>query len=365
MNKFKFQELKEEENFDPQKICKKNCEDVPFTQSNFYGNWQKKLGRVVRRFLIYSDNEIIAYFQIIKYPLLFKKNYLYIPYGPVVKDFFLRSDLFEFPRSDLRKKSDDFFINLKQKLTEIAKTENAIFVRLDFTPFISNDILSKFFTKAKFFTYRSAHFQPRTEWLVNLEESEENLLKAMHEKTRYSIHLAERKGITAEIITENFEKYFEIFYKLISETAQRDKFNLHPKNYYENIFHNLSQNLLGKSFLTIVKHEQNPQILAINLIIVFGKTATHIFSGSSDEKKSLRPTYLARWKAMCYAKKIGCTYSSFGGIASQKNNIYKSWEGLTTFKKRFGGQELNHSDFFDVVVNPIWYFMYNVYKIMR
>ncbi|KKU16782.1 MAG: hypothetical protein UX26_C0016G0001, partial [Parcubacteria group bacterium GW2011_GWC1_45_9] len=86
-------------------------DNVPFTQASFYGDWQKELGRAVKRFLVYSDGEIVAYFQLIKYPLLFGKSYLYIPYGPVVRSV-----------------ARDFFVALKQKLKRIAKIEKAIFV---------------------------------------------------------------------------------------------------------------------------------------------------------------------------------------------------------------------------------------------
>src|SRR3990167_3154477 len=175
MKQFELREIGDDENFNPSNLC----DDVPFTQASFYGDWQKSLGRPVKRFLVYSDKEVVAYFLLIKYPLLFGKSYFYIPYGPVTKDF-----------------SEDFFANLKQELKRIAKAENSVFVRLDFTPLATSETLSKFFTKAPLYTYHSAYFQPRTEWFLSLEKSENEILVAMHEKTGYSIRLAERKEIT-------------------------------------------------------------------------------------------------------------------------------------------------------------------------
>ncbi|PIR66890.1 MAG: hypothetical protein COU51_01495 [Parcubacteria group bacterium CG10_big_fil_rev_8_21_14_0_10_36_14] len=338
MKQFKFREIENEENFNPTIIC----ENVPFTQAGFYGDWQKSLGRIVKRFLVSDGDKIVAYFQIIKYSLLLGKSYFYIPYGPITKDF-----------------SDDFFANLKQKLKQIAKSEDAVFVRLDFTPLVSSDTLSKFFTKAQFYTYHSAYFQPRTEWFLSLEKSENEILVAMHEKTRYSIRLAERKEITVEIVTEDFEKYFNIFYELMLETSKRNGFNLHQKDYYKNIFQNLHK---INSYLSIAKYDQ--KILAIDLIIIFGKTANYVFGGSSNDYRSLCPSYLAKWKAICYAKQLNCNYYNFGGIAT-KNKIYKGWDGLTIFKKKFGGKEITHSDFFDVVVNPFWYHLYNFRKRLK
>lgn len=335
MRQIEIREIGKDENFDPNNLC----DNAPFTQASFYGDWQKKLGRTVRRFLVYSDNNIIAYFQLVKYPLLLGKSYFYIPYGPVIKDT-----------------SEDFFANLKLGLKQIAKVENAVFIRLDFTPLVSNDILSKFFTKAPLYTYHSAYFQPRAEWFLGLEKSENDLLVAMHEKTRYSIRLAERKEITAEISTGDFEKYFEIFYELMSETAKRNGFSIHQKNYYDSIFQNPHK---ANTYLSIAKHGQ--KILAIDLIIVFGKIANYVFGGSSNEERNRMPTYLAQWKAICHAKELNCDFYNFGGITTE-NKIYKGWDGLTLFKKKFGGKEIIHSDFFDVVVNPFWYHLYNLRK---
>lgn len=338
MSNFELKEIESYEVFDPNNLC----DDVPFTQASFYGDWQKALGRSVQRFLIYSDKEIVAYFQLIKYPLLCGKSYFYIPYGPVVKN-----------------PSENFFTYLRRELKWIAKTENAVFVRLDFTPPVSNDTLSRFFTKASRYTYHTAYFQPRVEWFLGLEKSENELLVAMHEKTRYSIRLAERKGIITEIITENFDAYFEIFYELMAGTAKRNGFSLHQKNYYENIFKNLSKT---NSYLSVAKYEQ--KILTIDLIIIFGGIANYVFGGSSNEERNRMSTYLAQWTAICYAKQCNCLYYNFGGISTD-NKIYKGWDGLTIFKKKFNGKEVKHSDFFDVVANPFWYHLYNVRKLIK
>ena len=336
MRRYQLQELKETDLFDPTTINR----DAPFTQANFYGDWQKNLGRRARRFLVLDGQDKIAYFQIIKYSLPFDKSYLYIPYGPVIKD-----------------NSEDLLIFLKENLKKIAKSEQAVFLRLDFMPRQSNKLLSRFFKKAPQYTYHSAYFQPRYEWLLNLETSEEELLKGMHDNTRYSIRLAERKEIKTEIVTENFEKYFEVFYRLMSCTAERNKFALHPKAYYECIFQNL--NKAENSYLSVAKYKD--KILVINLIVIFGKTAAYVFSCSNNEERNRAPSYQALWKAILHAKKLNMRYFNFGGI-SNGDPLYKSWEGLTSFKKKFGGKETRHSDFFDLVTNPFWYQLYILRK---
>lgn len=340
MKKFEIREIAENEEFDPSILN----ENVPFTQAGFYGDWQKSSGRLVKRYLISSENKISAYFQVIKYPLIFGKNYLYIPYGPV-----LNSSHGEF--GELLK----FF---KQELKNITKKENAVFTRLDFTPKISNEIQKKLFTKASLATYHSAYFQPRVEWFLNLEKPEEILLQEVHEKNRYSIRLAERKGVTTEIITKDFEKYFDIFYELMEDTAKRNGFSLHDEKYYKNVFKNLHKT---NSYLVLAKFEE--KVLAIDLIIVFGKVANYVFSGSSTENRNFSASSLGLWKAIIQAKSLGCKEFNFGGISA--GEAYAGWEGLTRFKKRFGGREEVHSDFFDVVASYFWYYLYCFRKLIK
>src|SRR3989338_213385 len=138
MNDFNLKELGEE-NFNPADICP----DVPFTQDKFYGDWQRKIGRPSRRFVVFRRGEAKAYFQIIKYPLILGKSYFYCPYGPVVSEF-----------------SEELMNFLKSELLRIAKEENVVFTRLDFTPIVGN---ASMFFKSPAYTYHSAYFQPRYE----------------------------------------------------------------------------------------------------------------------------------------------------------------------------------------------------------
>lgn len=339
MNNYEFKEVFNANDFDPTDLTS----NVSFTQAHFYGDWQKSLGRTVLRYVVYKNNEPVAYFQVIKYRLIRDKSYLYTPYGPVTKD-----------------KSDEFFIAIKKKLTELAKAHKAVFVRLDFTPRVNNETQSKFFKKSPLYTYHSAYFQPRFEWYLALDKPKEDLLKNMHEKTRYSIRLGEKRGAIPEIITENFEPYFDRFYELMDITARRNGFSIHDKAYYKNIFESLKN--IKDSFLALSKYEN--KILVIDVIIVYGGVANYVFGASDNEERNRMPAYNAQWTAICHAKDVGCKSYNFGGVANE-SNIYKGWDGLTRFKKKFNGREFVHSDFFDIVVQPLWYYLYNFRKMLN
>ncbi|MEI8249362.1 MAG: peptidoglycan bridge formation glycyltransferase FemA/FemB family protein, partial [Candidatus Taylorbacteria bacterium] len=245
---YSFRELAPNEAFDPNILQS----GTPFTQQSFYGTWQHNLKREVKRYVALKDTQIVAYFQLIVYPLIKGKQYIYIPYGPVCTD-----------------SSPECIQALKDELATIAKKNNAVFVRLDFSPVLPAEILKKNFTSAPQSTYHSAYFQPRYEWFLSLNDSEDEILKKMHEKTRYSVRLAERKGIVCEIVTSDFEKYFETFYTLMAGTAERNGFSLHDKAYYQTIFVDLKS--IAGSYLSVASFEG--KILAIDLVIVSGGVA--------------------------------------------------------------------------------------------
>ena len=101
----------------------------------------------------------------------------------------------------------------------------------------------------------------------------------------------------------------------------------------------------------------------IDVIIVYGNTANYVYGSGSDELRTSGTSFAAQWAALQQAKKIGCRNYNFGGIVVE--GIYSGWEGLTRFKKRFGGYEVNHSDFYDLVAKPFWYWLYNLRKLLK
>lgn len=332
MNRYTYQEVDDEKDVDLSAICA----GTPYTQATFYGKWQEKLGGAAKSYSVYDGDKVVAYFQAIKYPLARGKCYMYVPYGPVVKEY-----------------SDDLIASIKSKLKEIARNQNAAFVRLDFTPTAPSNILGKYFKKSPPYTYHGAILQPRTEWFLELGKSEDELIADVQRKTRWAIRASERQGVTSEIVTMDFSNYFDDFYRLMSETSKRNGFGLHSKKYYAAIFDDLDK--VQNSYLSVARYED--KVLIINVILVYDGVAMYMFSGSSSEERDRNPSYLALWKAVCHAKQLDCKYYNFGGVSTD-SDAHKSWDGLTSFKKKFGGHEVAHSDFYDLVIDPIWYRIY-------
>ncbi|HEY4477310.1 MAG TPA: peptidoglycan bridge formation glycyltransferase FemA/FemB family protein [Candidatus Paceibacterota bacterium] len=343
MNNVRIREVREEALYNPLILT----HAVPFTQAFFYGEWQEGMGRRVRRFVGESASGPVIFFQTIEYPLPLGKSYVYIPYGPITM----------VPRGESLMKT------LSEFVLEAFRGTHAIFVRFDFSPTLMESempLAEKYFRAGDAFSYRGSSYQPRAEWVIDLTRPEEEILKRMDKKNRYGIRVAEENKIEARIIDKNLRSHFDIFYRLIQETAERDRFREHPKLYYERIFESCEKR--GCGFLVESLYKGEPA--TSDFIVWYEDTATWVFGGSSTKARDVSPSYLAQWSAMRYAKKIGCASYSFGGV-SEPPFVEQSWGGLSRFKKRFGGRALLHSAFFDVVLNPLWYRLYMVQKRIR
>ncbi|MEK7066443.1 MAG: peptidoglycan bridge formation glycyltransferase FemA/FemB family protein [Patescibacteria group bacterium] len=322
--------------------------NLPLTQNYFYGEWQEATGRIARYFIAKKGGETASVFLVVKYAMSFGKAYLYIPHGPIL-----------YSGVDAK-----FFEEFKYFLNSLTVQENSIFCRFD--PYylavdMSEELveLNKIFYRPGRFTY-SGNFQPKFEWAIDLTKTEDEIMAEMKKVNRYTVRQAKKNGVAVETIKSGFMSYFEDFYRLASETAIRDRFTEYPKEYYLNIFKNCEKN--KNCFLNVVR--LNGEVLLVNIFIVFGDTASWLFSGSSNKERQTGYTYLAQWRTIQEAKRMGLKYYNFGGVEplGKTYKTYKGWAGLTDFKRRFGGFQLEYSDPYDVVANKFWYAIYLIKK---
>lgn len=317
---------------------------IPLTQTYMYGEIQKSCGRQVRRFNISYNGSFIGIVQFVEYPLINGLKYWYAPYGPV-----------------LREVSLEILRLLKVELERVVIRDVA-FVRLDFSPVLLPPVLQeskRVFHLAHQSSVHGAYFQPRNEWYTDISyDDDEVLLGHMHQKTRYSIKYAQRKGVSIQIVQDNLVSEMDGFLCLMKTTSNRNNFALHDESYYKTYLEEVDKE--KKGFL--VKAFIGDTLLATHLIIVEGDTAHYVFGASSDEKRELCGPYLAHFAAMQKARSLGLRYYNFGGISLGDN---KSWGTLTVFKQKFGGQVFPHTPLLDFVVRPVWYYVYIFRKIIR
>ena len=326
--------------------------DGSFLQSREWGEFQKKTGRKIWPLWYKDGDEIQAVALIIRHGLPFGFSYLYCPRGPLFNfQFSPPAGGFNF------QKKSKIFEGLLEKIKEINAKEKAIFFKIepgaDF-PFNLSDFG---FMKSK------KEIQPSQTVILDLTKTEEELLAEMKSKTRYNINLAERKDIKiTQQTTHNSQ--LTTFLELLKETAEREGFRLHPKEYYEKLFAAHSPNFSVELFLA----EYNGKTIAAHLLVFFGNPArttdviqsggqaVYLHGASSREHKDAMAPYLLHWEAIKEAKRRGYLTYDFWGISEKK------WPGLTRFKKGFGGAEKEYPGAFDLVFAQFWYWVYNIVR---
>lgn len=323
-----------------------------FLQSWAWGEFQKSVHRRVWRVGFFEDGKQVGAAQIMEHYLGLGWAYLYCPRGPIGESGIMNQELWT-------TKIIDF---LKNKTS----TYGEIFFRFEPSekPLIPYSL---------FLIHRVPSVQPTHVFLLDLTKPEEELLKNMHEKTRYNIRLAERKGLElgirnnvptqgrdpdrsvgkSGINSDDFEK----FWRLMTQTAKRDGIKLHPKKYYEQMLKTVP------CFVLTIAH--NNQWLAAGLFIGFGDTFTYVHGGSSNEHRELMAPYLMQWSAIKLAKTNGYRYYDFGGINPEETSdpdFRTKWTGITRFKKGFGGFVHSCSGTYDLPINNLGYKLYQILK---
>ena len=294
-----------------------------FLQSWEWGEFQRKVSGKIWRLGIEEDNKLVGVATLIKKTLPMGKSYFYCPRGPV----------FGIKKDELR------MMNLLfNEIKIVAKTEGAMFLRFEPLKKIQN---------SKFKIQNSLDVQPSKTLILNLSKTEDEILKNMHQKTRYNIKLAEKKGV--EVFEAGIEK-FDDFWQLMAETSGRDNFRLHGIDYYKKMLE------IDSNFIKLFFAKYKNKIIGISLVSFFGDTATYMHGASASESRNVMAPYLLQWQVIKLAKSKGQKYYDFFGIDEKK------WPGVTRFKKGFGGQEFKYPGTFDLVLSSSWY---NIYKMVR
>lgn len=299
-----------------------------FLQSSLWGNFQKELGNKIWQIGV-EENGLEASTLVIEKKLPFNLTYLYMPRGPIIGD----------QVQDKNRALKLLLKGVRDISIQTAKRQEVFFRFETLDNFNLENVL----------TVKS--IQPADTLFLDLNKTEEDLLREMHQKTRYNIRLAKKRGIKIEKV-EDKAKAIDIFSKLIKETSARDKFTPHSDKYYQKILETLGRNVC----LWIAKYKA--RVLVANIVVNFGDTVTYLHGASSNEYRNLMAPYLLQWEQLKWAKENNFQIYDFWGISKTD----RRWAGFTRFKKGFGGYEKKMPGTFDLVYNERIYKLYSLLK---
>lgn len=313
--------------------------DYPFTQSFTYGTWHESVGRKVRRYACEDAGRVIAIAQIIEITLPFGRKVLYVPHGPICSE----------------QPSLEFWQAWQNLLMKLLVDQSAMFARFDVFPpqYAPRSLFPLSFEKVPGRQYTS-FMQPEVEWHLALTgKTLDQILAQMHPKMRYNMGLAQRRGLETRVISQDLLEHEAELHSILSETAKRDHFYLHPREYYRAVLANSERYQSG--FLVQVR--LGKEALALLFVFVFGKTANFAFGGARSRHLNLMGSPLAHKAAVEEALRRGCSTYNLGGVVTTPRG---SLAGLSAFKQRFGGNMFRYGNSYDVVHQPFWYALYRM-----
>jgi lipid II:glycine glycyltransferase (peptidoglycan interpeptide bridge formation enzyme) len=308
------------------------CESLAkdsFLQSKTWANFKNKSSWKPIRIIIEEKDKPIYMIQILKRPLPLGYCLLYAPYA-----------YFE-------KKYEKLVLD---KIKELARKENSIFFTLEAFEEDNNN-RRKEMEKLGFKKSLFRRYQPEYTNILNISESEEEILKDMKPKGRYNIKLAQKKGVLIKKVTTI--KDLKDYEKMNIETEKRDNFTARSFSYIKSLFNQLVEDNKGCAYIAYYKKEPLSGIIVSHQ----GKRSTYMYGASSNKYRNLMAPYLAQWTAIIDAKKEGKVFYDFFGTAPTNATDNHKWMGITKFKEKFGGKQIQYLPGYDLIFKPVLYRM--------
>ena len=309
--------------------------ECPIIQSVEWGEFKRISGWHPILIAVFDKDKIVGGISILKRRIPFiGKSLFYAPRGPVL-DFH----------------NEEIFSLLLSKIREIAKTYNAIVLKIDpevsDTDTIATEILDKYD-----FHFVKKQIQPRATLFLDLTQSLDDLLANFESKTRYNIRLSVRKGVQVKEMT-NIEGV-DIFYKIYIETAKRDTFIIHPYEYYKRVVEKLADK--GMVHIFFAYYRGKP--IAGVYIFSFGHKIWYMYGASLNKYRNVMPNQAIHWEVIKWAKEKGYKTYDLWGIPVNPHPKHPLF-GVYRFKKGFGGELKKFVGMHDLVLQPFWYSFMN------
>jgi peptidoglycan pentaglycine glycine transferase (the first glycine) len=305
-----------------------------FLQSSIWQDFFNQKSIRSWRATVLDGQEIVAtcLFYEIKLPL--DRTYLFAPKGPIISD-----EVSE----DKQTEALELILSKVRDITVVTKKQEEIFFKLELTKF--NLVLDRM--------EKSGDVQPRDTWVLDIDKEPKIILGGMHAKTRYNIALATKKGVKIRFSKE--AKDIKLFLGLNKKTASRNQIIVHGEEHYQRLFKVLISNDAGELAIA----EIDGTVVAVNILIHFGQATTYLHGASDYGFRKYMAPQLLQWESIKRAREMGNNIYDFGGIAPEDDSKPK-WEGLTRFKKSFGGRVITSPGTYDLIYDLSWYKLYNL-----
>jgi len=241
------------------------------------------------------------------------------------------------------------------EIKKLAARKGAIFVKFEPNEKINPETKKKMARLEKDFNWvKGKPLFTKYTFQLDIDKSEDELLKKMHQKTRYNLRLAEKRGV--EIIEDNSEQGFEEYWKLMEETTKRQGFFAHGKGYHRKMWQKMTDAGRGHLFKAVYQGKT----LTTWMIFVLNDILYYPYGASSNENREVMASNLMMWEVIRYGKKQGCKLFDMWGSLGPDPDVRDPWYGFHKFKQGYGAELVEFLGSYDLVVNPGLYKLYGL-----
>ena len=184
--------------------------------------------------------------------------------------------------------------------------------------------------------------------ILDLHQSEAEILKNMHRRIRYAVNNARNKGFTVERSQD--PKDIHEFYQIQLQTARRQNFVSFSEDFLTKQFAAFAKN----NEATLYTAKYNGEILAQNFMIFYGNEASYHYAVSTELGTKLSGSPILHVAAMADARKRKIYRYNLWGIVGEEEKNHRFY-GVSFFKRGFGGAELKYLPAHDLVISPLKY----------
>lgn len=318
----------------------KTQEFSAFVQSPTYGKFYKERGEDYRIVGVYDNGTLIGGSLVLTTHAK-RGNFLYLPYGPIL----------DYTDSH---QVEAFFSYLKEYAREAGYDFIRISPLVDESEAVSN-VLAQFQLRPA-----PMHVLAETSWILDLSKSEDELLMDMKKNHRNLIRRCEREGVRVEQRTDNTS--LAELNDMHDEVARRHKFTRFLRSYIEKEF----AAFVAKDE-AVIMHAYLPDgtLDATSIMMFYGNMVVYRHSASLGLNKKLPTSYAIQWETIKEAKRRGCRWYNFWGIAPEDAGKDHPFYGITHFKKGFGGFQKDLLHCHDLPVTKKYWLNYIVETIRK
>lgn len=176
---------------------------------------------------------------------------------------------------------------------------------------------------------------PRT-LILDLTQTEDELLGAMAKKTRQYIRKSGREALEYRAVTAAELPQCLAVYK---ETARRANFGIHADGYYLDIFNNLGEGS------PVYAAFDGDTVVSFLWLAASDATAFELYGGMTDAGSQLRANFSLKWLAIQEMKSRGITRYDFNGLLN---------DGVSKFKFGFASHENMLAGTWDKGLSPLY-----------